>query len=713
MPSKRNPQESGVSLPPLPEAVPAAPEEGGVEAAASSDDPTTSAITRALALQPVPAGLRFPPFHIRSLRCGCYLVNYKPKAGFFLTYDGTIRVECHSAGRTASGDLYQRPLIFIGPVLPEAVVQPLQPQPLQPQPSPQPQPAAVQPHPALQPFAVLGSGPNPAAGIPVFARNRYRYYLRITQLLEFFTLGNGFTLGFEMWRFTAPNTWTNEGSFTALMTWKTAPTGYPSPGDYLEGDVKNSSGTVVGRLTMGWVSQYFRKATIEIDTVAGSEVPLNNGAGVTWNSIFDQVGWDINVQVSELNVAPPSGDSWSDAELHAAMLAHRAATNLDKEWRYHLLAVRLLDSTPRGIMYDAFGTDSNNVPREGLGISSHWVIPNSSPWGTVKGMRFGAAAAPYFRTAVHELGHAMGLYHNTVDNGFMNTTDVIASSCPATFPACIKWAFADDDLKRLRHYPDVYVRPGGTAFGTASTTTPAISPTDLTETAEGLELRVSPVMAALPLGAPVRVDLELRNAGNQPAVVPERLSLKGGFVRGTVTDPSGNSRIFSSIIGCLDEQPMRTLAPGESIGDSLTLLRGPDGALFPAPGPHRVTVEVRWNVQGIDRIVEGSADVIVTAAADRAHAEAALKVLSSPDALLTLALGGDHLTDGVEAIGAALANPVLRPHYAYIEAKRRAERFGQRGPDPGAGKLLEGCVMSDAEKRKAARLFKAAAAKMG
>jgi hypothetical protein len=124
-------------------------------------------------------------------------------------------------------------------------------------------------------------------------------------------------------------------------------------------------------------------------------------------------------------------------------------------------------------------------------------------------------------------------------------------------------------------------------------------------------------------------------------------------------------------------------------------------------------VEVRWNVQGIDRIVEGSADVMVTGATDQAHAEAALKVLSSADALLTLALGGDHLKDGVEAIGAALANPVLRPHYAYIEAKRLAERFGQRGPDPKASKLLEGCVMSDAEKRKAGRLFKAAAAKMG
>ena len=51
------------------------------------------------------------------------------------------------------------------------------------------------------------------------------------------------------------------------------------------------------------------------------------------------------------------------------MLARRNPISLDTEWRYHILAVKLIDSTPRGIMYDAGGTDSNNVPREG------WASP--------------------------------------------------------------------------------------------------------------------------------------------------------------------------------------------------------------------------------------------------------------------------------------------------------------------------------------------------
>jgi hypothetical protein len=658
------------ALPPLPDPVPPFPEP-------SLPQPLP---------QPGPQPLPFPvpPIHLRSVRCGCYLINYSPNGSPLVRYDGTLRVECHSNGRTASGDLYQRRIIFLPPI---------------PQLPPGP------PRPVVLP------GPNPAAGIPILARNSYRYYLRVTQILEHFTVGNSFTLGFEMYRFAAPNTWTNEGAFTALMVWIPAPAGYPSSGDYLAGNVKNSAGAVVGRLTMGWVSEYLRKITVEIDRVPASESPLNNGSGVDWKSVFDGVGWDVTIDESDTNVAEPSGDSWSDAEMHQALLARRDASDLDAEWRYHVLAVRLIDSTPRGIMYDAGATDSNNVPREGVGIASHWVIPNADPWGLVKGMRFGTAAAPYFRTAVHELGHGHGLFHNTVDNGFMNTTDVIASSGTATtpFPNNILWSFATDDQKRLRHYPDVFVRPGGTAFGTASTTTPPITPTDVMVEIDGLELRVSPWLASIPLGAPVRVNVELVNTSGESMFAPSTLGMKSGLVRGTVVDPSGTLRTFAPLVLCVEENPVGSLDPGQSIVDSITLLRGGQGPLFPSSGVYSITVEVHWGSGGAEATVTGKTSIIVTPAVDEAHSEAALKVLSAPDALLTLVLGGDHLTDGIEAIQSAVENPVLRPHFAYIEAKRLAKPFWEREADPEAASELidESTVMSPAEIEKAARLVEA------
>jgi hypothetical protein len=161
-------------------------------------------------------------------------------------------------------------------------------------------------------------------------------------------------------------------------------------------------------------------------------------------------------------VAEPSGTSWNNAEAHAAMLERRDASNLDAEWRYHVLCVRRLDATERGIMYDASGGDSNNIPREGCVIASHWMIPETPAYGNVQGVRFGTATGPYFRTAVHETGHAMGLYHNTADNCFMNTTDQIAENSlaagSAAFPDNIQWSYNGEDAKRLRHMPDIYVR---------------------------------------------------------------------------------------------------------------------------------------------------------------------------------------------------------------------------------------------------------------
>ena len=161
--------------------------------------------------------------------------------------------------------------------------------------------------------------------------------------------------------------------------------------------------------------------------------------------------------------------------MHETMLKRRRRVDLDSESRYHVLCVRRLSSTERGLMYDNAATDSNDVPREGIGIGTGWVAAQPF-WGSLVGRRFGEATSSYFRTALHEVGHAMGLQHNVADFGVMNTTDVLArrATQPA-FPENALWSFAADDRHRLRHLPDPWSVPA--AYRSASHSSQRLSPT--------------------------------------------------------------------------------------------------------------------------------------------------------------------------------------------------------------------------------------------
>ena len=293
------------------------------------------------------------------------------------------------------------------------------------------------------------------------------------------------------------------------MTWTAAPPGYPSSSNYLAGTVRNSTGIRVGELTMGWISKYLRKATLEIDRVAASEAPIDNGAGIDYRDVYNAIGWDVTIDVSDSNVTEASGESWSDAEMHAAMLARRDSA-LDREWRYHLICVRRLDSTTRGIMYDAYGGDSNNIRAR---------APGSRRTGRSRTRRLGNRARDALRHCSRRTSAPRSTRSGT--RWGCTTTRSTTASCirrrtsrrtpcrPQQFPDNILWSFSPDDRKRLRHLPDIWVRPGGIAFGTDYSTSP-ISPTDSVEDAEGLTLTVKPLMAAIPIGAPVRVEFAIR-----------------------------------------------------------------------------------------------------------------------------------------------------------------------------------------------------------
>lgn len=584
---------------------------------------------------------------------GCYLLCYAPHHTD-QRYYGTLRLEQNKTALLASGDLYLGSDAY---------------------------------PPTGGPVAASSAG----AEIPIFPRAHYRSYVRVTQIQPD-PSEDGFIFELEFHGFIHEDqSWQFEGAFTAFMMWTASDSRYTSEACSLSGIVRDHRGQVSGHLGMTWVSTYLRRAVIEIDRVPDAEIPIDNGSGLGWVEVFNQVGWAVSVCESDSLLQEPDGSCWSDAALHEAMLRKRDSSDLDAEWRYHLLCVRHLDNAIRGKMYDAYGSDSNKVPREGAAIASHWEIPDEDLWGSVRAMRFGQAKGPYFRTAVHELGHAMGLFHNTDDNGFMNTTGAIALDTEAgTFPHNIRWAFAPDDAQRLRHLPDPWVRPGMIFFGQSHYPWPV--PGYGRSLPQRLQLDVSPLQARIPLGAPVRINLELLNQSKQAVPVLGRLRLKSGHISGVVRDAAGTLCSFWPLMRNLDEPEVQLLDQGRCLRHALTLLRGPHGALFARPGSYQIIVEIAWKIYDVEIYLTGETHVMVTPAVDEAHRQAARRILTTPDLLLTLAFGGDHLPEGLAALQAGLDNPILRPHFAVIEAKRLGKR-----PAPNQANLDAALALIDAD----------------
>ncbi|KAK3348649.1 hypothetical protein B0T25DRAFT_608778 [Lasiosphaeria hispida] len=644
---------------------------------------------------------RPPPIHFpfRSIRGGSWLLNYEPR-NTNARYDGTLRVEKHQpgeavTGRTASGDLYLRRTVMI--------------------------PGPIGSH-----IPVNLPPPNPASGIPILARNKYTYYIRVTKIDEGFSFGNMFSLKLEFYRFaqTTPLNYSFvlEDTHTAAMTWKTAPAGYPSERDYAEGDVEShKTGEIAGRIKLGWLSNYYRKISLEIDTVDGAPIPLANGGSPTaenWKTIFDRVGFEFNQVTSQRNIPDTAEDPWDAAELHAALTANREVnTDLDKEWRFYLLVVkRFAISGLFGVMFDSNnagsgGSDPNSAPREGLAIGAELTLDSTPNWGVNAGKKFGDATSPFFRTAAHELGHAFGLYHTDADHSFLSRTVTILSNSTASAPfdTKITWNYSPADLKRLRHFPDPYVRPGGIDFGKQTDTYPPITPDDSQVDVPGLTLTVTPLRVDVPLGAPVRAEITITNNGDTAIPVPQNFGLSSSFTSGTVTDSSGTTRAFRPLVSYDRAEDLLSLSQGQSHTASLTLLGGPDGPLFQSTGLNTIAANVSWcagsDGEGHQATISlsGNETVVVTPPVDERHIAAAYKILTTPSAHTALVLGGDHLVDGIEAIGEAVKNKTLGRHYAVVEARRLATKFRTRKADvKGAEKVLDrmDVVASAAELKK-------------
>jgi hypothetical protein len=328
--------------------------------------------------EPIPEPGDGPTVCQIDVKEGCYRIAFMPNTGN-VVFNGTLRVD-RSGGQgptTVSGDLYRFFMLPSpgGPLTATALTAALA------------GPVGATDSSTPLPFPV--SLPVPL-GIPIYARNKYFSYLKVTKMESSTTGTCQLLIRAEEFVYTQPPAGSFDGSFssTATRTVTLALTPQPPPvgfsGPFFSGTL-SEGGANRGTFSMGWVSRFMRKATLEIDTLAGAVVPqpvpaLSGGGTEDFRTAFATAGWDLSVIRDQTNIPAPAGvtptDCWSAADLHAVMEANRSPTaDLDQVWWLHLLIVPAKMGCGRGVMYDTIG-----VPREGVAsFSDDGYPPSDSP----------------------------------------------------------------------------------------------------------------------------------------------------------------------------------------------------------------------------------------------------------------------------------------------------------------------------------------------
>jgi hypothetical protein len=435
-----------------------------------------------------------------------------------------------------------------------------------------------------------------------------------------------FSLTFDEFRYDHPATGF-DGSFPAAPT-RTIRFSFKHTGtaDYYDGNAWEG-GTLLGTVTMRWVSSSFRRATLVIHRLEGADEPQPVGSEY-FTTVFQTAGWHLTVS-SEGEVPLPASlvgvqdpnECWAFENMATLMesLPGYDPAELDSVWRAHLMAIPAELGCSRGWMFDSGTGNPNDIGREGAVTQSHDGYPagDSSNFGAAEDGLQRDFPRAFLRSASHEVGHTFNQIHQAFeggnDNSIMTTTPSVADVLAAdglVFPDDINLGFNLTVRRHLVHLPDPAVRPGGMDFFGSAITAPQA---DQVAWLPELQLTIDADTSSLALGEPLLLRWTVRNIGQLPMAVPRSVDVASLTARVSVTDPHGQVTFLrpAQQLACV-QNPLRDLKPNESVSGNTTVFWGRDGFTFRAPGPHVVEVMLLWQIGGLDVGVDGEQSVWVS-----------------------------------------------------------------------------------------------------
>jgi hypothetical protein len=449
------------------------------------------------------------------------------------------------------------------------------------------------------------------------------------------------------------------------------PEGYAGPS--FEGSAYDGITFLPYKFSMLWVSDFYRRARVEVESVSGATSVTSVGVN-DFPTAYATAGWDVTVVTGDARLAVPAGVSlinpWSNAELHAFMLANRnPATNLDSEWQVYYAAVPFDSGAKLGIFGIMF--DRLDEEREG---SCNFV-------DNFKGIHDDARAR--LRSALHEVGHAFNQLHPP-DENLANDNSIMSQSGAVrrviqngggTYPDDINFVFNEHNRHHLIHSPDVVVRPGGEDFEFGHDF--GFSPeADDNADAAGLDLNLKIENNPLKLGEPLALQLTLTNNGQKAVRVPKNIGTAFRSTEITVRKSGERARHYRSFVLLCDGEADIELHPGKSIVSDEVIYWDRNGFVFNSPGSYTVSATITWETDGQPFSDTASAEVFVDYPLSKADNDVAALLLND-EVGKYVALGGNarHLKEAVSRIERASE---LAEEYPAVRQLRKMDDAGMK-----------------------------------
>ncbi len=368
------------------------------------------------------------------------------------------------------------------------------------------------------------------------------------------------------------------------------------------------------------------------------------GRNITFSGVYRDAGVEFRMTLDGIDI--PEDASLSTTELNQLLATHRTQSD-SRPWQLWLLICSQYGTSGTlGIMFD----DASPF-REGASAFYDPRLSNSELIeSTAQGKKIGEVPLAILRTALHEIGHALNLYHpkhdcHSVPTGttIMNQTgDIMGFASAATpYPGNATFAFHDHNTTSLIHSPDPQIRPGWTRFGYGHGcigNTPS-EPHDLifdrdVPRAHHIKLELD-VPEEMYLGEFVLAAVRIHNTGDETRLVSTALNLEEDYLTVSLTPPEGSPVDVRSVILLCSDRQMAELEPGEYRSGYIQLMYTNREYTFAQTGRYTIQAELDLG----DRIVKSDpVDMLVRSPLSEDKLEVSTKGLDT-DVGRSIALG--------------------------------------------------------------------------